>query len=67
MIGLGGIGEAKKLYRVVFRLLRYGGYEEEAYVEANSANEAKKLGEKKIRNFFAPRTKMEFVKVVEVK
>jgi hypothetical protein len=67
MIGLGGIGEAKKMYRVVFRVLRYGSYEEETFVEANSANEAKKLGEKKIRNFFAPRTKMEFVKVEEIK
>ena len=63
---LGGIGQTLKYYSVVFRILRSGSYIEDAFVQATDAKEAKKLGEKIIRNRFR-RTKMEFVEVREVK
>ena len=64
--GMGAIGQALKYYRVVFRILRSGSYLEDAFVQATDAKEARKLGEKIIRNNFR-RTKMEFVEVREVK
>jgi|LakMenEpi03Aug12_release.lakeMendotaPanAssembly.Ray.scaffolds.fasta_scaffold5834166_1 hypothetical protein len=64
---LGGIGEALKYYMVVFKILRYGSYIEDVMVEATDAKKAKQIGEKLIRGRFAPRTKMEFVEVYEVK
>jgi hypothetical protein len=64
---LGGIGEALKDYMVVFKVLRYGSYIEDAFVQASSEKQAKQIGEKVIRGRFAPRTKMEFVEVYEVK
>jgi len=64
---LGGINEALKYYMVVFRILRSGSYLEEVMVEATDAKKAKQIGEKKIRGYFAPRTKMEFVELYEVK
>jgi hypothetical protein len=63
---LGAIGQSLKYYSVVFRILRSGSYIEDALVQATDAKEAKKLGEKIIRNRFR-RTKMEFVEVREVK
>ena len=64
---LGAIGESLKYYSVVFRILRSGSYIEDVLVQATNAKEAKKIGEKIIRGFFASRTKMEFVEVREVK
>lgn len=63
---LGAITESLKYYSVVFRILRSGSYIEDAFVQAKNAKEARKLGEKIIRNRFR-RTKMEFVEVREVK
>lgn len=64
---LGGIGQVLKRYYVVFRVLRYGSYEEDVFVEAESEKKAIKLAEQKVRSRFAPRTKMEFVKIEEIK
>lgn len=65
---LGGItGEVLKTYLVVFRVLRYGSYEEDAFVQAVNEKKAIKIGEKQIRDRFAPRTKMEFVKIKELR
>ena len=65
-IFLGGIGQTLKYYMVVFKILRSGSYNEDVMVEATDAKQAKKIGEKIIRNRFR-RTKMEFVEVYEVK